>query len=239
MKFTSSAFIFAAISASIIQGAFSTSIPIANRPLAVPAVEERAVDTTSTTIDRDITSTSQAEAGNTGATLTVEPSRSGNLTAFYEWLIKRNPGRVDIDGLRYRRCPRLSCPAVGSYRIGTPIDVVCFRENETTVVEGSPLPTLSLSLTVTLSLSLTITPTKLRNHLHQSTRMPHHHAFLSYSSFRLSHHLVPLLTRFHHLLRIRINPPRLLFLQPTHPRPLPRPPNNLPPHRPPNPTTHT
>ncbi|PPR02240.1 hypothetical protein CVT24_011468 [Panaeolus cyanescens] len=57
-----------------------------------------------------------------------------------DMLVKRNPGRVEVDGLRYRRCPRTSsdCPAIGQYAIGTPVDVICLRWNQTTVVENSP-----------------------------------------------------------------------------------------------------
>ncbi|KAF9041396.1 hypothetical protein BJ165DRAFT_1530126 [Panaeolus papilionaceus] len=55
-------------------------------------------------------------------------------------LVKRNAGRVEVDGLRYRRCPRTSrdCPALGQYPIYTPVNVICFREHQTTVVDGNP-----------------------------------------------------------------------------------------------------
>lgn len=47
-------------------------------------------------------------------------------------------GRVVADGLRYRRCPRTSCAAVGQYAAGTPIRIQCFTRSGTTVENGDP-----------------------------------------------------------------------------------------------------
>ncbi|KAF8162681.1 hypothetical protein B0H34DRAFT_692535 [Crassisporium funariophilum] len=46
------------------------------------------------------------------------------------------PGRVEVDGLRYRTCPRTSCTAVGQYAIYTPINIVCYTRDNTTPVNG-------------------------------------------------------------------------------------------------------
>lgn len=45
-------------------------------------------------------------------------------------------GRVVADGLRYRKCPRTSCTAVGQYAAGTPIQIQCFTRSGTTVENG-------------------------------------------------------------------------------------------------------
>jgi hypothetical protein len=45
-------------------------------------------------------------------------------------------GRVLVDGLRYRTCPRTSCSAVGQYAAGTAIKIKCFTRSGTTVVNG-------------------------------------------------------------------------------------------------------
>lgn len=51
---------------------------------------------------------------------------------------RTNDGVVQVDGLRYRRCPRTSCDAVGQYPIGTHITIVCYTRDDTTVVDGDP-----------------------------------------------------------------------------------------------------
>lgn len=45
-------------------------------------------------------------------------------------------GRVVVDGLRYRKCPRTSCTAVGQYAAGTPIQIQCYTRTGTTVENG-------------------------------------------------------------------------------------------------------
>lgn len=45
-------------------------------------------------------------------------------------------GTVQVDGLRYRKCPRKSCEAVGQYAKGTRISLVCYTRDGTTSVEG-------------------------------------------------------------------------------------------------------
>jgi hypothetical protein len=45
-------------------------------------------------------------------------------------------GRVLVDGLRYRTCPRTSCSAVGQYAAGTAIKIKCYTRSGTTVVNG-------------------------------------------------------------------------------------------------------
>lgn len=45
-------------------------------------------------------------------------------------------GTVDADALKYRRCPRTSCDAVGQYPRGTRITINCYTDKDTTVVEG-------------------------------------------------------------------------------------------------------
>lgn len=45
-------------------------------------------------------------------------------------------GKVVADGLRYRKCPRTSCTAVGQYAAGTPIEIQCFTRTDTTVENG-------------------------------------------------------------------------------------------------------
>lgn len=49
---------------------------------------------------------------------------------------RTNSGTVRVDGLIYRRCPNISCDAVGQYAIGTHITIVCFTRDGTTVVDG-------------------------------------------------------------------------------------------------------
>jgi hypothetical protein len=45
-------------------------------------------------------------------------------------------GTVLVDGLRYRKCPRTSCDAVGQYAKGTHISLVCYTRVGTTTVNG-------------------------------------------------------------------------------------------------------
>jgi len=47
-----------------------------------------------------------------------------------------NAGVVQVDGLRYRTCPRTSCTAVGQYAKGTRVTIKCYTRNNTTVVNG-------------------------------------------------------------------------------------------------------
>ncbi|PPQ96871.1 hypothetical protein CVT26_006059 [Gymnopilus dilepis] len=49
---------------------------------------------------------------------------------------RTNSGTVEVDGLRYRTCPRTSCTAVGQYAKGTHITIVCYTRDDTTVVNG-------------------------------------------------------------------------------------------------------
>ena len=45
-------------------------------------------------------------------------------------------GRVEVDGLRYRRRPNIKSDAIGQYSIGTKISITGFTEEGTTVVKG-------------------------------------------------------------------------------------------------------
>ncbi|KAE8371278.1 hypothetical protein BDV26DRAFT_298927 [Aspergillus bertholletiae] len=45
-------------------------------------------------------------------------------------------GHVNVDGLRYRTCPRTSCTAVGQYSKGTKVNLVCYTRTNTTTVKG-------------------------------------------------------------------------------------------------------
>ena len=45
-------------------------------------------------------------------------------------------GRVEVDGLRYRRRPNIKSDAIGQYPIGTKISITGFTEEGTTVVKG-------------------------------------------------------------------------------------------------------
>ncbi|KAH9486168.1 hypothetical protein JR316_0000232 [Psilocybe cubensis] len=49
---------------------------------------------------------------------------------------RANSATVKVDGLRYRRCPRTSCDAVGQYAKGTKISITCYTRQNTTVVNG-------------------------------------------------------------------------------------------------------
>lgn len=43
---------------------------------------------------------------------------------------------VRVDGLRYRKCPRTSCTAVGQYPKGKRIKLECYTRDNTTPVNG-------------------------------------------------------------------------------------------------------
>lgn len=43
---------------------------------------------------------------------------------------------VKVDGLRYRKCPRTSCTAVGQYPKGKKIKLKCYTRDNTTPVNG-------------------------------------------------------------------------------------------------------
>ena len=45
-------------------------------------------------------------------------------------------GRVEVDGLRYRRRPNIESDAIGQYPIGTKIGITGFTREGTTVVKG-------------------------------------------------------------------------------------------------------
>lgn len=45
-------------------------------------------------------------------------------------------GTVDAAALKYRRCPRTSCDAVGQYSRGTRVTMNCFTTASTTTVNG-------------------------------------------------------------------------------------------------------
>lgn len=45
-------------------------------------------------------------------------------------------GTVRVDGLRYRKCPRTSCTAVGQYKKGTHVRLSCYTRKNTTTVKG-------------------------------------------------------------------------------------------------------
>jgi hypothetical protein len=47
-------------------------------------------------------------------------------------------GKVLVDGLRYRTCPKSSCTAVGQYAKGTKISIKCLTRIGTTVENGDP-----------------------------------------------------------------------------------------------------
>jgi len=47
-------------------------------------------------------------------------------------------GRVEVDGLRYRRRPNINSDAIGQYPIGTKIIITGFTQEGTTVVKGDP-----------------------------------------------------------------------------------------------------
>ncbi|KAF8808275.1 hypothetical protein BYT27DRAFT_7241758 [Phlegmacium glaucopus] len=49
-----------------------------------------------------------------------------------------NSGTVEVDGLKHRACPQITCTANGQYAIGTHIDIVCYTQDDTTVVNGDP-----------------------------------------------------------------------------------------------------
>ncbi|KAF8805538.1 hypothetical protein BYT27DRAFT_7033047, partial [Phlegmacium glaucopus] len=45
-------------------------------------------------------------------------------------------GKVEVDGLRYRRRPNVGSDAIGQYPIGTKIGITGFTREGTTVVKG-------------------------------------------------------------------------------------------------------
>ena len=45
-------------------------------------------------------------------------------------------GRVEVDGLRYRRRPNIESDAIGQYPIGTKISITGFTQEGTSVVKG-------------------------------------------------------------------------------------------------------
>ncbi|WP_249645203.1 hypothetical protein [Nocardia sputi] len=47
-------------------------------------------------------------------------------------------GTVQVDGLRYRRCPQSLCDTMGQYVKGTIIHMVCYTRTNTTVLNGDP-----------------------------------------------------------------------------------------------------
>lgn len=47
-------------------------------------------------------------------------------------------GKVLVDGLRYRTCPKRTCTAVGQYAKGTKISIKCLTRIGTTVENGDP-----------------------------------------------------------------------------------------------------
>jgi hypothetical protein len=47
-------------------------------------------------------------------------------------------GVVDADALKYRRCPRTSCDAVGQYPRGYKMQIDCYTATDTTTVNGDP-----------------------------------------------------------------------------------------------------
>ncbi|KAH8586071.1 hypothetical protein B0O99DRAFT_704061 [Bisporella sp. PMI_857] len=46
-------------------------------------------------------------------------------------------GTVDADALKYRRCPRTTCEAVGQYARGTRVTMDCYTTTNTTPVSGN------------------------------------------------------------------------------------------------------
>ena len=60
----------------------------------------------------------------------------GPLVEMRELEKRDNAGVVQVDGLRYRTCPRTSCTAVGQYPKGTYITIKCYTHDNTTVVNG-------------------------------------------------------------------------------------------------------
>ncbi|KAH7108692.1 hypothetical protein B0J11DRAFT_602164 [Dendryphion nanum] len=52
-------------------------------------------------------------------------------------IVKRDvTGTVDADALKYRRCPRTGCDAVGQYSRGTRITIKCYTDQNTTPVNN-------------------------------------------------------------------------------------------------------
>ncbi|KAF2690610.1 hypothetical protein K458DRAFT_411979 [Lentithecium fluviatile CBS 122367] len=68
----------------------------------------------------------------------AEPDDGTDMTpAAAATLDKRSiVGTVDADALKYRRCPRTSCEAVGQYSRGTKVTMECYTTTSTTVING-------------------------------------------------------------------------------------------------------
>jgi len=50
---------------------------------------------------------------------------------------RTNSGRIEVDGLKYRLCPRITeCTANGQYPIGTNVEIVCYTRDNTTPING-------------------------------------------------------------------------------------------------------
>ncbi|KAH8588087.1 hypothetical protein B0O99DRAFT_525684 [Bisporella sp. PMI_857] len=70
---------------------------------------------------------------------TAAPAELEGADATLAALEKRDiVGTVDADALKYRRCPRTSCNAVGQYPRGTRVTMECFTTASTTTVNGDP-----------------------------------------------------------------------------------------------------
>lgn len=67
----------------------------------------------------------------------VPPTELGGTDVTSGALEKRAiVGTVDADALKYRKCPRTSCDAVGQYSRGTRVTMECFTTSSTTTVNG-------------------------------------------------------------------------------------------------------
>ena len=63
----------------------------------------------------------------------VKPKSKPNREENFGTMIN---GRVEVDGLRYRRRPNIKSDAIGQYPIGTRISITGFTQEGTTVVKG-------------------------------------------------------------------------------------------------------
>lgn len=45
-------------------------------------------------------------------------------------------GTVQVDGLKYRRCPKIACDSIGFYAKGTRISMECYTRTDTSVING-------------------------------------------------------------------------------------------------------
>jgi hypothetical protein len=59
------------------------------------------------------------------------------------------------DGVRYRRCPRTSCDAIGQYAKGTKVTLTCYTDTNTTPVNGDEYVLHPLLLLVLFRIWLT------------------------------------------------------------------------------------